>query len=199
MGNSRLITYPTPPRPTSATLPAGCWLLRSISLRSPRSTKCKSRRKGTVEDGAGWEMVWSAGSAVSIWIQNLANCRFKPAKCRIVVDDDVAAWYVKVWIYPRITAVIFSTFLSYRRLLTAFLLLLAQESLVVGSVFTIKSSSKPICVLHPSIARRSAFFVSACTDLAWIVAFVCSRASSSTGSSALMWRNTSGMSPSLDW
>jgi hypothetical protein len=47
------LSYPTPPRPTSATLLFHTDSFSSSSSSCGRSTKCGSRRKGTVEDGGG--------------------------------------------------------------------------------------------------------------------------------------------------
>ena len=47
-------TYPTPPSPTSAALPAGTdSLARICSVKDARLTNCGSGWKGTVEDGSG--------------------------------------------------------------------------------------------------------------------------------------------------
>jgi hypothetical protein len=59
------ISYPTPPRPTSATLLLYTDSFSSSSFSCGRSTKCGSRWKGTVEDGGGGVLVRSCTAKVS--------------------------------------------------------------------------------------------------------------------------------------
>jgi hypothetical protein len=59
------ISYPTPPRPTSATLLFHTDSFSSSSSSCGRSTKCGSRLKGTVEDGGGGVLARSCTAEVS--------------------------------------------------------------------------------------------------------------------------------------
>jgi hypothetical protein len=62
---------------------------------------------GKGRDGVGFGLSRTDCQNVDI----LEHRRGIPAKG--LREDEAAAWYVSVWIYPRITAVIFSTFASY--------------------------------------------------------------------------------------
>jgi hypothetical protein len=58
------VTYPTPPGPTSAIREAGRAHFSFISGNIPRSTKSKSRRNGTVDDGVGRGKIGSIDTGI---------------------------------------------------------------------------------------------------------------------------------------